>query len=72
MNRSIDDTRTDIEYLNDRCAHLEQRVDDLVSRLGNSEHELGLKIDDARNDAERATDSLRSDLSSLEHKVDYQ
>jgi len=72
MNRPIDDTRTDIQYLNDRCESLEQRVEDLVSRLSNTDHELGLKIDDARADAERATDSLRTDLQSLEHKVDYQ
>lgn len=55
----------------DQLRHLETRIDNLMTRLGNAEHELTCKIEDARNDAERATDSLRSDLSSLEHKVDY-
>ncbi len=58
--------------IEDKVIHLESRIDNLVTRLGNAEHELSLKIDDARNDAERATDSLRTDLQSLEHKVDYQ
>lgn len=58
--------------VDDHLRHLEARIDDLVQRLGNAQHELTLKIDDARADAERATDSLRNDLTSLEHKVDYQ
>lgn len=58
--------------LEDKVIHLESRIDNLMTRLSNAEHELTLKIDDARNDAERATDSLRTDLQSLEHKVDYQ
>ena len=56
----------------DRIDLLELRLERLESRLGSVDHELNLKIDDARNDAERAADSLRSDLTSLEHKVDYQ
>lgn len=54
-----------------RIYELERRLDDLTSQLSNTEHELTLKIDDAKADAERAADSLRSDLNSLEHKVDF-
>jgi SMC interacting uncharacterized protein involved in chromosome segregation len=61
----------DLENLQHQINNLADRLDNLVSRLSNTEHELTLKIDDARNDAERATDSLRTELQSLEHKVDY-
>jgi len=55
----------------DRINALEQRLDDLTSRLSHAEHELNYKIDDARSDAERAVTDVRNDLSTLEHKVDY-
>jgi ElaB/YqjD/DUF883 family membrane-anchored ribosome-binding protein len=60
-----------IEAHEERIQTLFERLETLLDHLGNTTHELERKIDDARNDAERATDSLRDDLKSLEHKVDY-
>jgi hypothetical protein len=61
-----------IEAHEERINSLFERLENLVSRLGNTDHELTLKIEDVRNDAERSADTIRSDLASLEHKVDYQ
>jgi uncharacterized coiled-coil protein SlyX len=55
----------------DAFDRLEQRLERLESRLSQVDSELTYKIDDARNDAERAVDSVRDDLKTLEHKVDY-
>ncbi len=56
----------------DRINALDRKLEDLISRLSRIDSELNFKIDDAKNDGERATESLREDLRSLEHKVDYQ
>ncbi len=55
----------------DRINELEQRLERLEARVTHNDQELDFKIDDARNDAERAITDVRSDLTALEHKVDY-
>lgn len=55
----------------DRIDFLELRLERLEKRLSLVESELTYKIDDAKSDAERDITEIRSELTSLEHKVDF-
>jgi len=50
---------------------MERRVEKLEEELTSTRHELERQISDEQSDRERADDSIRSDVSSLQHKVDY-
>ncbi len=55
----------------DRINALEQRLENLETRVSLVESELTYKIDDVKSDAERDITEIRSELTSLEHKVDF-
>ena len=60
-----------IRGLENAIAQLQDRVSDLTDELSIARHELDRQITEERYDRERGDDSIRSELSNLEHKVDY-
>lgn len=66
-----DGCRMELEELMSRVGRLESKVSNLIDEQSSTKHDLERQITDERFDRERADDSIKSDLSSLEHKVDY-
>ena len=60
-----------MEGLENRLTQMERKQEETVAELRSVEHELERRISDEQSDRERADESIRSDLSSLQHKVDY-
>ena len=66
---SIIDTTQLEQAISDLEHRLEHRIDRIESRLSRIENDISDKPDNWEVD--NKIDSLRSDLQSLEHKVDY-
>jgi hypothetical protein len=62
---------SEIEMLIHRTERLQERVAELENSLRSAEQRLEDRINDERVDRERADDSLRSDLDSVRHDVQY-
>ena len=59
------------DTLSSRIDVLADKISNLTDELRSARHELERQIGDEQSDRERADDSIRNDLSSLEHKVIY-
>ena len=62
---------SDLSGLIYKLEFLEGKIDDLIERVSALQTDLENRIQDERFDRERADDSIKSDLSSLQHKIDY-
>jgi chromosome segregation ATPase len=63
--------RMELEELISRVDRLTTRVADAEDDLSNAKSELELQIEDARSESESADNTIKSDVDSLRHDVQY-
>lgn len=71
MVEAIEAIKNRLDEIDDRLNVIDHKIERLASDYRYLERELDSKVQDVRFESERESQSIRSDLSSLEHKVNY-